>query len=47
MFVFGAFKSKTVERIIEAMKSKRNARLIAQFKEYNNIRYTFIRNLFH
>lgn len=29
------------------MKRKKNARLISQFKEYNNIRYTFIRNLFY
>ena len=47
VFVFGSFESVSVERIKKVMQNKKNANLITKFKEYNNIRYTFIRNLFH
>lgn len=46
VFVFGGLKSASMARIIQVMERKKHSKLIKQFKEYNDLRYTFIRNLF-
>ena len=49
VFVFGMHGSKSFSRIKKIMRQRKKSgktNFITVFKEYNNIRYTFVRNLF-